>query len=89
MRVASYVKQKDGTWGLRLDGALPEIGEVVVAKSRDGREKRVVVTCVMWHGTARNGEVSNLVRFERFEARGGCGAPGCIAEGSCDVCYKN
>lgn len=59
--MATYTKLTDGTWGVRVDGSVPDVGQSVNVVKRDGGVQMETVTAVLWHGIARDGKEASLV----------------------------
>lgn len=57
---ANYGKLNDGTWGLRVEGAVPATGDVVTVTKRDGTTKQETVGSILWQGTTRSGKPGAL-----------------------------
>lgn len=85
---ATYTKLKDGTWGLRIVGA---ITATVTVRKKSGEEKQERVGRVLWSG---NGITLATIQFSRQSSGGeycgyACPVTGricCRANGPCHDC---
>ena len=51
---ATPIKLKDGSWGVRVSGAV-QAGDRVTVRSRSGKSWEVKISRVLWTGPDRNG----------------------------------
>lgn len=49
MATATYTKLKDGSWGLRITGAV-NAGATIAVQKKDGTTKKEVIAKVLWAG---------------------------------------
>lgn len=59
----TYGRLDDGTWGLRVEGAVPEVGASLTVTKKDGSTKTEVVGAILWQGTTRSGNPGALCKI--------------------------
>lgn len=69
--VATFARLQDQTWGLRVNGPRPTPGTSITVSKRDGGTKTVTVGAVLWHGTARDGQIASLCSIAGDSTRSG------------------
>jgi len=45
---ASPLKLKDGTWGAKLEGPAPSVGDKITVNARNGKSWGATVTAIVW-----------------------------------------
>lgn len=73
---ATFARLADRSWGVRVNGPRPTPGTVLAVSKRDGSTSTVTVSAIIWHGTARDGQLASLVSISSDGRRA---APGCCA----------
>ncbi|MFA5943210.1 MAG: hypothetical protein WC876_01950 [Candidatus Thermoplasmatota archaeon] len=66
---ATFARLQDQTWGLRVNGPRPTPGATVAVAKRDGSTKVVAIAAVLWHGTAKDGQVASLCSIAEDSTR--------------------
>lgn len=97
--MASYSKLQSGSWGIRVAGAPPNVGDRITVDKKDGTSKVETVERVLWSGAGYDGQPASLcaivatprpegVRSTQPRPRRNwspCGYPGCSPQ-YCDEC---
>lgn len=50
MTTTSYTQLKDGTWGVRIIGTVPQVGAIIVVTKKSGETKTENIAKVLWTG---------------------------------------
>lgn len=76
--MATFAKLKDGSWGVRVPGAAPKIGDVLTVTKRDGSTSKETVAAVLWSGPDNDGQTVSLCSIkEKPRGRHGNGGDTC------------
>jgi hypothetical protein len=80
----TYTKLRDGSWGIRVQGAKPTEGSSVTVSKRDGTQKTETVKKVIWtDGTitlCSIGAASAPANQERVKVASRGRTPGCCSD---------
>jgi hypothetical protein len=77
----TYTKLKDGSWGVRVQGAA-SAGAVVTVTKKDGSTKQETVSRVLWQGDGLS--LCTIRTTERKSGGCGCDESCCRPRCSCD-----
>ena len=66
---ATFARLADQTWGVRVNGPRPTEGAAITVAKRDGSTKSATVARVLWHGTARDGQIASLCSIVEDSSR--------------------
>lgn len=54
MTNATYTKLRDGSWGIRVEGEKPVVGQVIIVRKKSGETRNETVKAVLWSGDGVN-----------------------------------
>lgn len=67
---ASYKKLRDGGWGIRTSGGVPDVGDTVEVVTKSGEAKQEEVSRIVWSGKNDDGNDASICEIVQTDRDG-------------------